>query len=212
MTDPVTSGRDALNQWSGYPWYDAKTDAVRGVKLSRPWNLDWLGNWGGSLHFPASGLQWLAWIAIALLLGGIVYLLIRAFWRRERRSKQPEDEPVGSADRVESLPLPADGRRLDLLAEARRCRQQGDYARAIIYLFSHQLLQLDKHGRIHLVRGKTNRQYLREIRPWPSLGGLVEQTTLLFEEVFFGHHALERPAFEACWSRLEEFDRLVEGG
>jgi len=209
MSDPVTNGRDALNHWFGYPWYDAKTDGVRRVKVSQPWNF----NWDWSFHFPASALQWTGWIAIGVLLAGAVYLLIRAFLRRERRkSGESGEEPVGGADRVESLPLPVGGRRLDLLAEAQRCRQQGDYGRAIVFLFSHQLLQLDKHGRIHLARGKTNRQYLREIRPWPSLGGLIEQTTLVFEEVFFGHHALELPAFEACWSRLDEFERLVKSG
>jgi len=204
MSDPVTSGRDALNHWFGYPWYDAKADAVHRVKVTEPWHF----------NFPLGVLlQWTAWVVVALLLAGVAYLLIRAFLQRERRkSGASEQEPVGGADRVESLPLPVGGRRLDLLAEAQRCRQQGDYGRAIIFLFSHQLLQLDKHGRIHLARGKTNRQYLREIRPWPSLGGLIEQTTLVFEEVFFGHHALELPAFEACWSRLDEFERLVKSG
>jgi hypothetical protein len=209
MSDPVTSGRDALNHFFGYPWYDGKNDAVQRVKLSKPWNPD-LGDW--SFSFPASALQWLAWIIIFLVLAALVYLLIRAFLGRERRKSDEIEESPGGADRVEALPLPVAGRHLDLLAEARRCRQEGDYARAIIYLFSHQLLQLDKHGRIHLARGKTNRQYLREIRPWPSLGGLVQQTTLIFEEVFFGHHAIERPAFEACWLRLEEFERLVQSG
>jgi hypothetical protein len=208
MSDPVTSGRDALDHWFGYPWYDAKADAVRRVDVPKPWNFHW--DWGFSL---GSLLQVLAWTVVVLVLAGLVYLVIRAYLQRERRkAKGDEAEPAGGADRVESLPLPVSARRLDLLAEAERCRQQGEYGRAIILLFSHELLQLDKHGRIHLARGKTNRQYLREIRPWPALGGLVEQTTLMFEDVFFGHHTLERPAFEACWARLEEFDRLVGSG
>jgi hypothetical protein len=209
MSDPVTNGRDALNHWFGYPWYDPSTDAVRRVNVPKRWNPN--------LDVPACSLGtvlvWIAWIVIALVLAGVVYLLIRAFLERERRKKgEAAGEPAGGADRVESLPLPVGSRYGDLLAEARRCRDVGDYGRAIVFLFSHELLQLDKHGRIHLTRGKTNRQYLREIRPWPSLGGLVEQTTLVFEDVFFGHHALERPAFEACWSRLEEFETLVQSG
>jgi hypothetical protein len=204
MSDPVTSGRDALDHWFRYPWYDAKTDAVRRVKVSEPWHLNW--NWS----FFGSALQVLGWTVVVLLVAALIYFIVRALWQRERRkSGKGEVEPAGGADRVESLPLPVNARRLDLLAEAERCRQQGEYGRAIVFLFSHELLQLDKHGRIHLARGKTNRQYLREIRPWPALGGLVEQTTLLFEDVFFGHHTLERPAFEACWSRLQEFDNLV---
>jgi hypothetical protein len=208
MSDPVTSGHDALDHWFGYPWYDAKTDAVQRVEVSKPRNLNL--DWGFSL---GSVLQFLGWTVVVLLVAAVVYFVVRALWQRERRkAKGDEAEPAGRADRVESLPLPIDARRLDLLAEAQRCRQQGEYGRAIIFLFSHELLQLDKHGRIHLARGKTNRQYLREIRPWPALGGLVEQTTLMFEDVFFGHHTLELPAFEACWSRLEEFDKLVGSG
>jgi hypothetical protein len=206
MSDPVTNGRDALNHWFGYPWYDAPSDSIHRVKVSEPWNPHW--------SFPLGTiLQWTGWIVLGLLLAGVLYFVVRAIVERERRKKgEDEAESAGGADRVESLPVPLDGRRLDLLGEARRCRERGDYARAIVFLFSHQLLQLDKHGRIHLARGKTNRQYLREIRPWPSLGGLVEHTTLVFEDVFFGHHAIERPTFEACWSRLDEFERLVESG
>jgi hypothetical protein len=200
MSDPVNDGRDALDHWFGYPWYDAKTDGIRRVEVKQPW----------SVNLPiGSFLQCAAWVVVALLLAGAVYLLARAFSRRERGKARLSEEVAGRADRVESLPLSPADRRRDLLAEAQRCRERGDYARAIVFLFSHQLLQLDKHGRIRLARGKTNRQYLREIGPLPALRGLVEQTTLVFEGVFFGHRRIERPAFEACWSRLEEFDSLV---
>ena len=38
MSDPVKDGRDALDHsWFGYPWYDAKTDGVRRVEVSQPW-------------------------------------------------------------------------------------------------------------------------------------------------------------------------------
>jgi hypothetical protein len=90
MSDPVTDGRDALNHWFGYPWYDAKADGVRRVEVSKPWNLDW----GWSFDLPSSTgalMQWLAWIAIALLLVGGTYMLIRAYLRRERR-KAADDE------------------------------------------------------------------------------------------------------------------------
>ena len=200
MSDPVTDGRDALNHWLGYPWYDAKTDGVRRVEVSEPW---------GHNAPIGSLLQWTAWFVIALLLAGAVYLLVRAFSRRERGGAKESGEATAGADRVESLPLGIDDWPRNLLAEAQRCRERGDFGRAIVFLFGHQLLQLDKHGRIRLARGKTNRQYLREIGPWPALRGLVEQTTLIFEDVFFGHHTIERPAFEACWLRLEEFDTLV---
>lgn len=214
MSNPVTSGREALDHWFGYPWYDAQTDTVRRIDVPKPSHWDWGRGWGEGWSFSfGSLLQLLGWTLVAVAVAALVYFIVRAIAERQwGRSGGMEEEPIGGADRVESLPLPANSRRLDLLAEAERYRQQGDYGRAIIFLFSHELLQLDKHGRIHLARGKTNRQYLREVRPWPALGSLVEQTTLLFEDVFFGHHTLERPAFESCWSRLEEFDTLVGSG
>ena len=219
MNDPVTGGRDALNHWFGYPWYDAGADGVRRIEVSPPareWNFggnwNFKGNWDFSLSFLGATLQFLAWTAIALALIGLAYLLIRAFWKREKTSNDNDDEPVGAADRIDALPFPApDAARLDFLAEVDRCRRQGDYGRAIVFLFSYQLLRLDQHGRIHLTRGKTNRQYLREIFAAP-LRSLVEQTLLLFEQAFFGHRPPDPSAFDACWSRLEEFETLVASG
>ena len=74
----------------------------------------------------------------------------------------PDD---GDAARIESLPFPVAAGRLDLLAEARRHYQAGNYGAAIVYLFSFQLVQLDKRQIIRLAKGKTNRQYLREVGP-----------------------------------------------
>jgi hypothetical protein len=207
MSDPVAGGQEALNHWFGYPWYDANTDGIRRIELSKPRDVDW--NWDSLFEFPSSLLQWAAWAVIALILAGLVYLLIRAFLRMEGRMKKETEEPARGADRVDSLPVPLAVRPDDFLAEARRCRQRGDYARAIVFLFSHQLLQLDRHHRIRLALGKTNRQYMREVGPWPALRGLIEPTMIAFEEVFFGHRPLDAPAFESCWSRLEEFETQV---
>ena len=142
----------------------------------------------------------------------MAYLLYRAFWNAEGRKKNEEIEPVGGADRVDALPMPLSVVPADFLAEARRCYERGDYARAIVYLFGHQLMQLDRHQRIRLARGKTNRQYMREVGPWPALRRLVEPTMIAFEETFFGHRSIDRLAFEACWSRLEEFESQVAEG
>ena len=188
MSDPVTDGREALNTWFGYPWYDPATDGVRRVEVSQPWDPHW--NW--SFDFPGSLLQWLAWVVIALLLAGAAYLLIRAYWRRERPAADEDDEAAGAADSVELLPVSLPRGRVDLLAEARRCYQCGDFAQAIVYYFSYQLLQLDKRQIIRLGRGKTNRQYLREVGPRSALRGLVEQTMTAFEEVYFGRRTLDR--------------------
>ena len=204
MSDAVADGREALNHWFGYPWYDAKADGVRRVEVNQP--SDW--TWSFDLSSPL--WQWLGWTAIALLLAGVAYLLLRAYLGRQWRAGTDEEGPTGEADHVESLPVPIPKNRADLLAEARRHYEQGDYARAIVYLFSYQLVQLDRHQIIRLGRGKTNRQYLREVGPASGLRGLVEQTMIAFEEVFFGRRTLDRAAFERCWSQQEEFETLVQ--
>jgi hypothetical protein len=41
---------------------------------------------------------------------------------------------------------------------------------------------------------------------------LVDQTLVAFEDVFFGHHSIDRIRFEACWRRLPEFESLLIKG
>jgi hypothetical protein len=219
----VDAGRESLNPWwSSYPWYDSTNDDVEAVDLSRPWWEDWelpdwdwlnsLGNWNFSL--PDSPLQWLAWITVGVLLILVVWLLIRAYRGSSARksqavAKKQETKDENDAARIESLPFSVAKGRLNLLAEARRYYDNADYAKAVIYLFSFQLVELDKHQHIHLTKGKTNRQYMREVGRRRSLRTLVEQTMVAFEDVFFGNLTLDRRRFESCWSRLDEFQTQV---
>jgi len=228
LADPeasVVAGRKALDKsyWSRYPWYDSDTDAVRRIEVSEPWFWDWLWDLLGSIRawsgvsWPGTLLEWLTWIGIAGLLILLVYLLVRAYLDRSGR-RRASGAPGGAAEgaddlaRIESLPFPVRAARLDLLAEARQHYQQGDYGEAVKYLFSYQLVQLDKHQRIRLTRGKTNRQYLGEIGPHGGLRRLLEQTMVAFEDFFFGNLTIDRARFESCWSRLGQFEALVMEG
>ncbi len=225
----VEAGRESLDKWwSSYPWYDSANDGVGRVDVSPPWretwnwdgldfgwNWDWLDfGWDWSFSLPDSPLQWLSWIVVAVLLILVAWLLIRAYRDRvgsatSRAGKGSAEADEDDAARIESLPFSVASGRLDLLAEARKHYQQGDYGKAVVYLFSFQLVELDKHHRIHLTKGKTNRQYMREVGTRRPLRALVEQTMVAFEDVFFGHMALDRQRFETCWSRLDEFRARV---
>jgi hypothetical protein len=85
-----------------------------------------------------------------------------------------------------------------------------------MYLFSYQLVHLDKHHLIRLAKGKTNRQYLRELRAQneesdgQGLRGILRRTMIAFEDCFFGDHAIEKNRFEACWQRLDDFHKTVQ--
>jgi len=166
---------------------------------------------------PHTLLQWVTWSVIALVLGAMIFLLVRAFRERGKGaggsalgiSKSGADE---DSRRVEALPLATVRRQADLVAEAEQEYRLGNYGQAIIYLFSYQLLQLDKRQLIHLSRGKTNRQYLRELSSRKALRRLVEQTMVVFEEAFFGQHTIDRCRFESCWTQLNEFEVLAAEG
>jgi len=225
-TDPdaaVSSGRKALQPRSGsYPWYDAASDGVRPIDVSEPWyaRIDW-----PRLNLRTSWMQPLAWTLLAILLAVLCYYLVEAYRRRQEAAAGlaggGTEDGESDARRREALPLPtgsgqgdllAARQRGDLLAEARRLYQEGRFSEAILYLFSYQLFQLDKQRRIHLAKGKTNRQYLREVGPATPLRHLIEPTMVAFEDVFFGHRAIGRARFESCWLRLPEFEALAREG
>jgi len=213
IDEPVQAGRDAFGSGWQYPWYDSATDDVRRVKTRGTW--DWPEATWSAGNWQFDWIQFVFWIFIALLLGILAYFLIRAYLNREDRLVLSEAEEakvneIGDAERIAALPFNVK-QGTDLLEEARRHYQAGRHGQAIVYLFSHELVELDKRQRIRLTKGKTNRQYLREIGSAGALRTLLEQTMVAFEEVFFGGRPLDRARFESCWNRLDEFDRLTAG-
>lgn len=220
----VEAGARALGGSFGPPWYDAEADALKPLPLPAPpkpspfweWLADvvqWLfGSWGVEL---GELLQFLGWLLIAALAVWILLAVARAYRLAERHRVDADTEAEARADiaRVEALPVDVDAGVTDLLAEARRLRERGDFARAVVYLFSHQLVQLDRHGLVRLAKGKTNRQYLREVARAPGapagLGPMIERVMLQFEAAFFGGRPPSAEAFEAAWAEVEPFHALL---
>lgn len=233
--DPaVEAGRKALRESGSYPWYDSETDGLRDLhakakakddtdtrKIGWQWEVPQVKpvkasppNW----QFPSlwSVVQYTAIAVLVALIVGLVVLLIRYFLKIEETSNSDSDlsfsEKAAEIDRVEQLPFAVRRPTGDFLSEARALYEQGRYAEAIVYLYSYELVQLDRHQHIQLSKGKTNRQYLREIRTEPMLRGVLHRTMIAFEDVFFGHHNLDRSRFEECWQRLDEFHRQLGPG
>lgn len=208
----VAAGREALDHWwGGYPWYDSQTDGLRRIELQQPADYGWTRGRTPDWDFGPA-LRWLAWGVLALVLAAAVFLLIRAYLDPQGGAEDTNRQSESSrqdGDRVEALPMSLQGGRLDLLQEARREYGRGNFGRAIVYLFGFQLVELDRRHVIRLSKGKTNRQYLREVGTREALRRLVGQTMLTFEDVFFGNRAIDRTRFEACWSRLDEFQSLA---
>lgn len=221
-SEAVQSGQQALDHWGRYPWYDAKSDDLEPLDLSPPWWERWFPDWNGSApsmgRLPENLLQWVAWILIALLLVVLAFVAIRTYRTRRRGAGDAAAATGAGSDaaedrrRVEALPWPVARRQGDLLAEAEEQYRLGHYGQAIVYLFSYQLVQLDRHQQIRLAHGKTNRQYLRELGTHAPLRRLLEQTMVVFEDAFFGHHVIDQNRFESCWCRLREFESLATEG
>jgi len=233
----VEAGRDALRDSADYPWYDPEEDSLRDLeakaaegddtetrKTGWQWEIQNRNRpttntrpWGG---FPtlATILQYTALGLLIALLIGLVVLLIRYFLKQDdeatvaRTAETSAEQRAAEIDRVEQLPFQVRRPDTDLLSEARRLYEAGRFGEAIVYLFSYELVQLDKHQHIQLSKGKTNRQYLREIRRVPTLQEVLHRTMIAFEDVFFGHHPLERRRFEDCWRQLDQFHQSLEQG
>jgi hypothetical protein len=212
---------DALSESGHYPWYDSKTDGVRPIPLANSSDADsanrdskWTAQPKAStpgrmpqLSFLGWLLNWLGITLLVVFLALIAWLITKAFLKDEISEgiARKVIETSREVDRVEALPFKLRKPTGDFLAEARRLYEAGDYSEAIIYFFSFQLVELDRHHLIRLSKGKTNRQYLREVRPRPNLHAILGITIVAFEDAFFGRKTLSREQFERCWSRLDEF-------
>jgi hypothetical protein len=217
--ESVEAGRDALSQWGRYPWYDSEADGLQPIEIVEPYDWSWLSDWlnfnWGPWNPATNWLEIVFWILIAIALGVLAWFLIRAFRNRskvqeaiiEAEGESPEEEQR----RFEALPEPV-RRRTRLLEEAQRYYLEGNFDEAVVYLFSHQLVCLDKNHLIRLTRGKTNRQYLRELGPRDVLKRMLAETVVAFEDVFFGGRSIGRERFERCWNRLSQFESLAAGG
>lgn len=199
---------------AGLPWYDAEKEDVQPIPQPRnapKWWPDWNFQAGNAIWF-GQFIRFIFIAALVLILSLIVYALVRAYLRLEQRRERDVGEHVQvltDEARIEQLPFNVREPNADLLEQARRFYQDGDFNEAIVYLYSYMLLHLDKNRCIRLSKGKTNRQYLGELRQVPNLFSLLERTMISFEEAFFGKHRLERDDFEASWRQLDKFHETV---
>lgn len=222
----LQSARNALQGRTEFPFYDAAKDDVKRIEVppskAPPQQGD--SNWtktgtkpvARAPRAPSSGFgmlfQVLGLSLLTLIIGALIVFLVMAFLKGEQTQTLGAKfiDTSSDVDRVEDLPFQLKKPTGDFLSEAQRLYEAGQYSEAIIYLFSYQLVALDKRHVIHLAKGKTNRQYLRETRSREPLKQLLQRTMISFEDVFFGKHELSRERFEESWRRLDEFHQQLE--
>lgn len=223
---PASAPVQTVLKGERFPWYDA--DAGR-VKPILPWEirlawldgvLDWFSErfkaiarwfrWLNGWRVPGVGGGGdLIMIGLAMLLLTVVLVVLLELLRRYRPLVDQDSAHralirSGTAQRIEGLPA---GVRLDAgdpWIEAQRLRDRGDYAGAVVYLFAHQLVCLDRLKQLRLVPGRTGRQLVRAVGD-RRLRDLVEPTLRLFEGFYYGHRVPSAEAFEAVWSLALQF-------
>lgn len=163
----------------------------------------------------------IGWLLLILAVGGILALLVYLMSKAEidlagNPSSRHSGANGGAPDEqmIERMKhLPTELRRTDvnLRSEAERLMNLGLYDQAIILLFGHQLLTLDRAGLLRLNRGKTNRKYVRETNSVePSISQRLSQTVNAFERSYFGRHSIEQTEFAELWQSGLEMERSVD--
>jgi len=220
-TEAEAAIRRALAE-GNYPWYDQETDDARpivpplpprprtGSGSSRSGMFDW-----PDLSLEDVG-RLILFALLAAVLTGMMVMAARS-WRRGLGSDRPSEPrrrtvSRGGLARVERLPTGIDIDETDPMRAALACRSRGDLGRAVVLLFAHQLLLLDRLGLIRLSPGRTGRQLVRSISV-EDIRGAVSQTLRMFEDVYYGHRDPDPVAFDALWAEAETLeDRLTSGG
>lgn len=181
------------------------------------------GGGGGGAGLFGSGLTignlfgWLLLVAlVAAAVGLLAYVLSRAEFDPASGSSSGTADLARAPDQqtIERMKhLPAELRRTDvnLRSEAERLMKQGQYDQAIILLFGHQLLLLDRVGMLRLNRGKTNRKYVRETRAADANAARwLQGTVTAFERSYFGGHAITHEQFARLWQANSLLEQAVQ--
>ncbi|MCY2982084.1 MAG: DUF4129 domain-containing protein [Planctomycetota bacterium] len=213
-------------------WFDANDGTVRPIRSGTSVDVDDRHDAIAS-NLPNTPPSW--WVSLKNLVAGFFGLLFQS-WQilllvalitllviagivilRHGLSFQSSGGKMSNVSMLErekakllDLPFEVEQTMFGLLGQAEKYRAAGDYSKAIIYLFSHALVEMDGARCIRLARGKTNRAYLRELRDQESLRGFTNQLVTAFEYAFFGKHVLSQQAFERIWQQVPAFETNVK--
>ncbi len=224
--------RTTINRSNHSVWFDSDDGTVRPIRSSKSIDVadrhrsiagpvqTSSSNWWDSFRLSLGDFfSWIfrGWqillivslISLLLIVGFVVMKYGVSFQERVRKMTAmfvPEREK----SKIQDLPFEIEQTMFGLLAQAERYRAAGDFSKAVVYLFSHALVEMDGARCIRLERGKTNRVYLRELRELDTLRDFTYQLILAFEFAFFGKHVLSREAFESIWQQVPAFDAYLK--
>jgi len=199
------TARSALRR-GGFPWYDAEKDDIKPTRLRKP----------PSEREFTPRTRWIPWSSVGIILVtlAIAAALVLAYfaWRHWKPWQGRGQKAAQVNARLRELPLaPEESPQEDnFLTAAERAAAAGDFRRAIIWLYAYQLTELDRHQVIRLMKGKTNRQYLRELGRQSPIRQILERTIVIFEEVYFGGRTISAEKYETCYRDIPHFQQWLK--
>lgn len=219
-------------------WFDRSSGEVVPIRLSRRDGdasnraSDWTSqtdssgsgwfrwNWGSGSWSFAPWFRVLGWVLLILVSFGFAMLLMYLFARIEPAAAGWRGPGLSMGNgvavddqtfsRMAELPAELRIRALDLRAEVERAMAAGRWEQAILALFGHQLILLDRHGWLRLARGKTNGRYLQESSVHSKdARGILAGTVEAFEASYFGRRPPTAERFAELWQANVELERLT---
>lgn len=226
--------RSVLQRSTDSSWYSAEQDelvaavpfsresidvsdrdkSVRAPEVTTPIQGNGFSNIiGDFFQFIVGAWLYIVLVILLLLIGfALAYVIMNLQGPTGFRRRQEIAASTAERDqaKITDLPFEIEQSNLGLLEQAGLFRSRGEYSKAIVYLFSHVLVELDAAGHIRLARGKTNRIYLRELGARETERKFTSYLVRWFEHVFFGKHDMDPEVFEKIWSQLPAFDRQMK--
>lgn len=170
------------------------------------WWLDFLDTIGQLFSGWGEREVYLLFLVLILIFLLIVFILLartkwgplavqaRAAQQRRRRAVAQEELPF----EWEAGALTVEG----LWQQALQAKEAGDFRLALMFLYSYLLIELDAQQLLRLQRGKTNRDYSRELGRSATVYDCFQATMLAFEQVFFGRYQLTRPQVDELFAQV----------
>lgn len=183
-TNPIFAFMDAVTERAG-KWWKEFGDWLRRV-MERQQSAP-----PPQTHGPASGTS--AWLLVSVFWGLVGAGLLLAWLRRTPRPT-PAEVPAAAAttiDLASETVLPGDQAEDEWIRLANDYRANGNTRLALRALYLSILAALARAALITASRGKSNRDYLREVqrrgkRLGPDLGTLFEGAIEIFEKSWYG--------------------------
>ena len=172
-------------------------------------------SWSDFWEAISTFFSYLLWISLAIVgLWCFVWILknqeLAVWFNRRKKTPRNTEDVLAQQARYSDLPVEIEKGLLGLRAQAAEYRDQGDYSRAIVFLFSYLLVELDQAQLISLAKGKTNYRYLRELNPHRHLQSRLRDVVNLFEAAYFGRRTLTKDQFDTVWLDLAKVEESIK--